>query len=991
MIMSDVESFSHKGLSINEVLERQQQFGKNKLPKREKRRPISIFFSQFKNPLIYIITVAAVISFLLEQYEDTLIIGAVILLDTVIGFFQENKAEETMETLRNLLRPTTKVIRDNRIQEIDIIEIVPDDLVTIHPGDKLPADGELKEAVNLSINEAILTGESEPIFKNIQDNNGIFMGTTALAGRGLMKVTQTGIRTELGKIATSLSDIQEEETPLQMKLEKFGKTLTILVLIISIAIFVSGLLLKYDILEMVRMAVVLAIAAIPEGLIIAVTMILAIGMRKTLQRNGLVKRLLAVETLGSVTTICTDKTGTLTEGSMQVVKTDFTDKKIAYHIMALCNNQEDSLEVQLWNYVEKHDLAPDQLVKSCKRVFEIPFSSESKYMITTNILDGKEINLMKGAPDIVMNNCKLESKEKIKLKSQIDEWSSSGLKLLGLACKKGGDLKQLSNYTWIGLIGIEDPIRKSVIKAIALCRRAGIKVKIITGDYRNTAINIATKLGLYVGSEHILEGYELEEMSDKRLDEIVEQIIIFCRVTPIHKLRIISALQRRGEVTAMIGDGVNDAPALKKANIGVSVGGATDVAQETASLILLDSNFKTLVDAVEEGRTVFDNIKKVVAFVLSNSFAEIFIIFGAFILGWPSPLNIAQILWIHLICDGPSDIALGFEPAEKGIMDEPPRKLDENILDSKGKLLIGSISSLSAIFCLIIFGYFYSMNNPRMGSTIVFVILAIQSLTYIFSFRSLRQSIFKSGNFLDNKVLLFSVILGVIQIILGLYIPFFSDLLQVNPLNIQGWLLVLLVSLMMVIIVELVKFADRWRHKTSPYQLVFSKIEQIQQKLPKIHNLHNLSVDIMEDKILIQFHFNIPAETTLEIAHEVAKNIEDQIAEEFPLSLRKRLEIISHIEPSHLPIEKVHAHPQHSITSEIHKKIDLAVKEIHQIKNWGRELILYEKGIISLSFTIYMEGSMNIVSVHNINDELESLLRNKIPSLKRCFIHSEPI
>jgi Ca2+-transporting ATPase len=989
--MSDFESFSQKGLSINEVLERQQKFGKNKLPEKKKRSPISIFLSQFKNPLIYIITVAAIISFILEQYEDTLIIGAVILLDTIIGFFQENKAEKTMETLRNLLKPTTRVIRENVIQEIEITEIVPDDLVSIHPGDKLPADGELREAVNLSINEAILTGESEPIFKNLMDNNHVFMGTTVLAGRGLMKVTQTGSRTELGKIATSLSDIEDDDTPLQLKLEKFGKTLTILVLIISLAIFATGVILSYDTLEMVRMAVVLAIAAIPEGLIIAVTMILAIGMRKTLQRNGLVKRLLAVETLGSVTTICTDKTGTLTEGNMQVVKTGFTDKKMANHIMSLCNNLEDSLEVQLWSYVENQGLNPEQLVKSCKRVFEIPFSSESKYMITTNVLDGKEINLMKGAPDIVLNSCKLHSKERKKLISQIDEWSSSGLKLLGLACKKAGNLNHLSNYTWIGLVGIEDPIRKSVIEAIALCSRAGIKVKIITGDYRNTAINIATKLGLYVGSEHILEGFELDEMSDKILEEMVEQILIFCRVTPFHKLRIISALQRRGEITAMIGDGVNDAPALKKANIGVSVGSATDVAQETASLILLDSNFKTLVDAVEEGRAVFDNIKKVVAFVLSNSFAEILTIFGAFILGWASPLNIAQILWIHLICDGPSDIALGFERAEKGIMDEPPRKIDENILDSKGKFLITSISSISAIFCLIIFGYFNSIGNPRMGSTIVFVILAIQSLMYIFSFRSLRQSIFQSGNFLDNKILTFSVVLGLFQIILGLYIPFFNNLLKVDPLNAAEWILVLLVSLIMVLIVELVKLTHRIKHKSSPYQLVFTKIHQIQQKLPKIHNLHNLSVDIMEDKILIQFHFNIQAETTLEIAHEVAKSLENKIAEEFPISQRKRLEIISHIEPSHLPIEKVHTHPQHSVTSEIQKKIQLAVGKIPQIKNWNHEMILYERGVISLSFTIYLDGSMNIVSVHNINDELESLLRNKIPSLKRCIIHSEPV
>ncbi|MFX1284790.1 MAG: HAD-IC family P-type ATPase [Promethearchaeota archaeon] len=989
--MTDVEKYSHYGLGLDEVFERQQQFGKNVLPRRKKRAPLSIFFTQFKNPLIYIITVAALISFILEQYEDTLIIGAVILLDTAIGFFQENKAENTMETLRNLLKPTTRVIRDGKIEEVESVEIVPDDLVVIHPGDKIPADGTIIETVNLSLNEAILTGESEPIFKNLIDANRVFMGTTVLAGRGIMRVTQTGIRTELGKIASSLSEIEDEETPLQMKLEEFGKTLTMLVLAISIAIFFTGILLRYDILEMTRMAVVLAIAAIPEGLIIAVTMILAIGMRKTLQRNGLVKNLLAVETLGSVTTICTDKTGTLTEGKMQVVKTDFPDEKMAINIMVLCNNLEDSLEIQLWNYVKNIGLDPEELTRSHARVFEIPFSSENKYMVTTNTLDGKEINLMKGAPDIVMNICRLEPNEKKKIMAQIDEWSGSGLKLLGLAAKTEGDLKQLNDYTWKGLIGIEDPIRKSVIDAIALCRRAGVKVKIITGDYRNTAINIAAKLGLFVGSDQILEGMDLEKFSDDKLDEAVDQTIIFCRVSPYDKLRIISSLQRRGEITAMIGDGVNDAPALRKANIGVSVGGATDVAQETASLILLDHNFKTLVDAVEEGRTVFDNIKKVVAFVLSNSFAEIFTIFGAFILGWPSPLNIAQILWIHLICDGPSDIALGFERAETGIMDEPPRKIEENILDSKGKLLIASISSFSAIFCLLIFGYFLSMGNPRMGSTIVFVILGIQSLVYIFSFRSLRRSIFKSGNFLENKVLLFSVILGMIQIILGLYIPFFSDLLQVEPLPFWGWGIVLIISMIMVITVELVKFIDRKEHETPAYELIFSKIHQIEQKLSTVHNLHNLSVDIMEDKTLLQFHFKIPAETTLEVAHAVSKSLEEQIAEQFPSSLRDRLKIISHIEPAYLPTKKVHYHPLPSITAEILEKIQYAADQIPQIKKWHHETILFEKDIISLSLTIYLSGKMNIVSVHNINDELESMLKTSIPTLKRCIIHSEPV
>ena len=782
-----------------------------------------------------------------------------------------------------------------------------------------------------------------------------------------------------------------EITPLQVRLQNFGKTLTYFVIIICIVIFSTGVLLTFNFVDMIRISVILAIAAIPEGLIIAVTMILAIGMHRILQRKGLVRKLLAVETLGSVTTICTDKTGTLTEGTMQVVRTDFRSEKMAIFIMALCNNLEDSLEVQLWKHIEIMKMDPQELSNKCRRVDEIPFSSENKYMMTTNIINGTEVGLVKGAPDIVMGFCKLNPDEKQKLIIQFEEWASMGLKLLGLAYKQEGILRNVRGYTWVGLIGIEDPVRPSAKDAIILCRRAGIKVKIITGDYQKTAIKVAANLGLVVGSDRILEGSEIETMNESELMEVVDDIVIFCRVTPHHKLRIVTALQNCGEQIAMIGDGVNDAPALKKANIGVSVGGATDVAQETASLILLDNNFKTLVDSVEEGRVIFDNIKKVVAFVLSNSFAEITIIFVAFILGWPVPLTIAQILWIHLICDGPSDIALGFEPGEKGIMDEPPRSIKENILDNKGKLLIIAISSISAIFCLLLFSYFNNIvENEKLARTLVFTILAIQSLIYIFSFRSLRRSIFKSGNFFSNKPLIFSVVLGIGQVFVALYIPFFNDILDVVPLDFTSWVIVLSVSFCMVAIVEIVKFIDSRLFRATPLQNIFANIERVQQKLPKIHNLHNISIDIMEDKTLIQFHFYIPAETTLEIAHEVAKSIEEKIADEFPISLRKNLEIISHIEPTQLQPGRIHSHPTPIISPSFQDIIQTIVKEIPQIKGWDHGTVLQDEGNISISMTVYLEGTMNIIRVHNITEEIETKLRRNIPSLKRCFIHSEP-
>ncbi|NHJ01742.1 MAG: HAD family hydrolase [Candidatus Heimdallarchaeota archaeon] len=982
--------FWNEGLNSTEVIKKKAIYGENRLPEKKGRSTFMIYISQFKNPLIYIISLAAIISLLLEQYEDTFIIICVILLDTVIGFFQEYKAEQTMVALRNLLKPIAKVIRDGKILEISTTELVPEDIVIINQGDKFPSDGILIESLNLSVNEAILTGESEAIVKATKDL--VYMGTTALSGRGVMKVVNIGTKTELGKIATSLSDIGEEETPLQLKLENFGKSLTYIVILISLSIFAIGVILKFNIFEMIRMSVVLAIAAIPEGLIIAVTMILAIGMRKILQKNGLVKKLLAVETLGSVSTICTDKTGTLTEGNMQVVRSDFKSEKMAAYAMALCNNLEDSLEIQLWNYVQTLGEDSERLTRNFKRIHEIPFSSDYKFMLTTNQIDGEEVSLIKGAPDIVLEFCTIEKGEKTQIYTQLEEWAGSGLKLLGLAYKKDGNIKEVEGFTWIGLIGFEDPIRPSVKEAIALCQRAGIKVKIITGDYQRTAIKVASNLGLSVGQDKVISGEEVEKLSDTELLEIVEAIIIFYRVTPQHKLRIVTALQKCGEITAMIGDGVNDAPALKKANIGVSVGGATDVAQETASLILLDHNFKTLVDSVEEGRIVFDNIKKVVSFVLSNSFAEIFTIFGSFILGWPTPLTIAQILWIHLICDGPSDVALGFERGEKGIMDEPPRRIDENILDAKGKVLIASISTVSALLCLSIYGYFHLVvGNQILGSTLVFAILGIQSLIYIFSFRSLRLPIFKSGNFLSNKPLVFSVVLGISQILIGLYFPFFSDILNVTPLYVNDWIIVISVSFLMIFIVEMVKYFDHRRNLTSPYQNIITNIRKVEEKLPEIHNLHNITLDIMEDKTLIQFHFNIPAETTLEIAHEVARGIENLIVEEIPQSIRKSIEIISHIEPVSEEPRKIHSHPTPTPSRSIREIIQASIKEIPEIKNWGRETVLQDNGNTSISIVIYLDGNLNINQVHDYTEKLETILRRNIPSLKRCIIHSEPL
>jgi len=802
------ERGSERGLSPAEVLDRRGRFGLNTLPEKKGRSPLGIYISQFRNPLVYVISVAAVISVLLNEFEDAVIIAVVVFLDSILGFFQEYRAEKTVVALKQLLRQTARVIRDGNVVEIDASEIVPDDLVTVNPGDKIPADGVLIEAVSVSANEAILTGESEPVAKARSDQ--LYMGTTILSGRGVLKITSIGSQTELGKIASSLAEIKEDPTPLQVRLEDFSRFLTYVVIVLCVIILGVGILSGVGVLEMLRVSVILSIAAIPEGLLIAVTMILVIGMRAILRRKGLVKKLLAVETLGCVTTICTDKTGTLTEGNMRVVRTDFTSTERAAHVMALCNNLADSLEVTLWDNVRALGFDPQRLSEKYERIDEVPFSSESKYMLTTNKVNGNEVTHIKGAPEIVLQFCRPESPTRENTVAEIEQWANSGLKLIGLASKQNGSHREMSGFDWVGLVGIEDPVRPTARDAIALCHRAGINVKMVTGDYRGTAEKVAETLGLNPRGGRVIEGSELEAMTDDQLLEGVGRATVFCRVTPHHKFRIVEALRRRGEVTAMIGDGVNDAPALKRANIGVSVGTATDVARETAGIILLDNNFETLVNAVEEGRTVFENIRKVVAYVLSDSFAEMILIFGAIILGWPAPLTVAQLLWIHLICDGPLDIVLGFEKAETGIMDERPRGLRESILDNWGKLLIVTISSLTAISCLLIFQHYWQIHNDLvMGRTIVFTIIAIEDVVYAFSYRSLRQPVFLSGSFFDNKPFFGAVVLALGEQAFAIHVPFMNEALAVVPLSAWDWALALGFGFVMMGVVELVKYSQR--------------------------------------------------------------------------------------------------------------------------------------------------------------------------------------
>jgi Ca2+-transporting ATPase len=801
------------GLSQADVLRLRQQCGENRLPAEKGTTVWTILLNQIKSPLVYIILVAAGVSFAVKEYNDFAIIMAVVVIDVILGFIQEYQAQQTYTALKGLLKPTTTVLRDGTRQEVEVWELVPGDVVLLNSGEHVPADGEITESTKLAVDEAILTGESEPVSKSEVDGHNLaYMGTTTIAGRGTMVVTKIGSGTELGQIATSLQEHIEEDTPLQIRLKSFSKSLTYIVIGFTLAILITGLLMGREFLEMLRVSIVLAIAAVPEGLLIAVTVILVLGMRKILKRQGLVKKLLAVETLGSVTVICTDKTGTLTEGRMRVARVELTDQERALQTMALCNNLEGPVDIALWEYAKTNlSISPQDLVDSSERLAEELFTSETKYMITevTGVMfQNDRLYFLKGAPEIILAMCKVSKEDQNHILAQVDDWAGEGLRLLGLAYRHMGELDHYSGYTWVGLVGMQDPIRDGVHEAVKIAQKAGIQVKMITGDYRKTAENIARSIGLMQPEDRSLEGAELAAMSDLQLQQEVKQVAVFSRIRPQDKLRIVRALQTNGEITAMVGDGVNDAPALQRANIGVVVGTASDVAKETADLILLDNNFRTIVAAIEEGRVIFENIRKVVAYTLSNSFAEVLTIFVAMMFRWPAPLAVAQILWIHLICDGPSDIVLGFEPKEVGIMDEKPKSTKEPVLAPLGLTLIGVISICSAIAALILFGHFYlTHNNPAEGRSLVFASFAVNSMIYIFAYRSMRLPLFRASPLSSNKPLVLAVIAGLLMVVIAFAIPSLRTLLGIVPLTLVQWSLIAAIAFGLLMAVEIGKWA----------------------------------------------------------------------------------------------------------------------------------------------------------------------------------------
>ncbi len=856
------------GLSQAEVQQRLKKYGFNKLPEGKKLSWFFVLLNQFKSPLIYILVLAALVSFFLEQYIDMGVILTAVFINTIVGFIQENKAEKTLAHLKKIISYKSKVLRDGEEFNIDSSQLVIGDILLLDAGDRVPADGRIFELNDFQVNEASLTGESLPIDKEIgrlekgaplaERKNMVFMGTVVTRGRATVIITGTGIKTNLGEIAQLVKETKEEKTPLQLKLVKFSKTLGYIVLAASLFVFILGVLLGQDIFTMFETAVAIAVAAIPEGLIVSVTIILTVGMQRILRKKALVRRLIAAETLGSTSVICSDKTGTLTEGIMRVAylltghcnpdqdlvhldsqktKSEFPDHYYLLSAGVICNNTiisqaktelkeefiGDPTETALLKAGIDAGLDYQELRERNKRLAEIPFSTEIKYMATLNEKDEKNnIIYSKGAPEKILSFCsfvlikgeekKLTDDLKREILKNFNDLTSKGLRVLGAAYKlvdkEKKDLQEedIKDSVFMGIFALKDPLRPEAKSTISLCKMAGIHPVIITGDHRLTVKAIALEIGLEVKDNNILEGTDLDKLSDEELKNKVKEIKVYARVSPKHKLRIVDAWQAQGEVVAMLGDGVNDAPALKTSDIGVALGSGTDVAKETADIILLDDNFKTIVEAVKQGRIVFDNIRKVIVYLLADSFTEMILIVGALIFRLPLPITALQILYINIIDDGFPNVALTFEPGEKDVMEQKPRGKNEPILNSEMKVLIFIIGVFTDIVLFGLFIYLlkagYVMEHVR---TIIFTALALDSLLYIFSAKSLRRNIWHINPF-SNRYLLLAVGFGVALQLFALYTPFMREILNLTILNMTEWLIIIVLALVKITAIEIGKY-----------------------------------------------------------------------------------------------------------------------------------------------------------------------------------------
>lgn len=809
-----------KGLTTSQAEENQKKFGLNIMPEKKKVGNLSLFISQLKNPLIYILILSGLATAFVGDYSDSIIILVTVFINTILGFIQERKASDALYALKHYITDKATVIRDGKRTTINTQDLVPGDIVILSQGSKVPCDGVIVEVNRLFIDESLLTGESSPVSKSFNDE--IFMGTTVAAGQCIMKVEKIGGNTKMGAIALKIQS-RDEDTPLQKQIRTFSKQLIYVVGSLVGLVLIIGLIYGLTLREIFLTSIALAVSSIPEGLIISLTVVLAIGMQKILRRKALVRKLAAAETLGGVTVICTDKTGTITQGKMEVIQTIGDEKKLAEQI-TIANDMDDPIVITGYEWAKK--VMPK--IEKRERLDSIPFSSKDKYFISLNKWsDGHNKIFVNGAPEVILEWSTLKTNEKNIIKSKIDELTNLGYRLVGLAQKdvslgktnlNQDDAKK--DLEWVGIIAYTDPVRRSVKDAIHKAKTAGIRTIVITGDYAKTSEFVLAQVGVKVTKEQIMTGDELSQLTAEQLSKKVGEIVLFARTTPDQKLTIVEALKKNNEIVAMMGDGVNDAPALHAADIGIAVGEATDVSKETADLVLLDSNFSTIISSIEEGRGIFDNIRKIIIYLMSDAFTEIIVVLGSIILGFPPALIAVQILWINLGSDGFPNLSLTIDPIRKNIMQEPPRPIGEKLVSKWMVNLIAVVSLTSGLLALGSFVYVYNhTGNIELARSMAFITLGFDTLIYVFSIRSLMVPFWQNSMF-ENKWLVLAVFAGFILQILPFTTPTLRSFFGLTSLSLPYWLTAIGAAIFMFTVVEVFKFIHSRRTTHSSIQSV---------------------------------------------------------------------------------------------------------------------------------------------------------------------------
>ena len=826
------------GLAKEEIETRQAKYGKNKIKDKPKESFLIKFIKQFNDFMIIILIIASIVSAGISyiqgenDYFDAIIIIAIVILNAIMGVVQEAKAEKSIEALKEMTPPKAKVIREGRTKEINAEELVPGDIIILEAGNFVPADVRLIESFQLKIEESSLTGETEPILKDANKicqsketlgdmKNMAFMSTIIVNGHGKAVVTQTGMDTKVGKIANMMIENEAPQTPIQKKLGQVGKVLGMVCLAICIIIFIIGIIKKIEPMEMFMTSVGLAVAAIPEGLPAIVTIMLSIGVTKMAKKNSIIRKLPAVETLGSSNVICSDKTGTLTQNKMEVVEIRAKSPSLAIELATMCTDCDiiyengktkikgEPTEVALVNKAMKEGKNKDELYQLMPRIHEIPFDSNRKMMTTIHKIGNRYRIITKGAPDVLLHRCQHIDQNKVQKENL--EMANKALRVIAIGYKEVDTLPNKidsetveKDLNFIGLIGMIDPPREGVKESVRTCKNAGIKTVMITGDHIATAKAIAKELEILQEGDKSITGQELDKIPQEKLEREIENYAVFARVTPEHKVRIVKAWQKRGSIVAMTGDGVNDSPALKNADIGIAMGkNGTDVAKNAADMILTDDNFVTIVEAVKQGRNIYDNIKKAIHFLIATNIGEIVTIFMGLVLGLKSPLLAIQLLWINLVTDSLPAIAIGLEPPEKDIMERKPVNSKKGIFADGlwNKIIVEGI--MMGMLTLVAFSIGNKFYGVETGRTMAFIAMGLLELVHSFNIKS-EQSIFKTG-ILENKFLIGSFILGLLVQTIVVLIPNLAQIFKLVPLNQIQWMITLGISILPIPIIELQK------------------------------------------------------------------------------------------------------------------------------------------------------------------------------------------